>query len=62
MIGTFTNGVLRITNNNKGFCGSEITEHEVKRLSKEVIQAIKNDETIVATDESVNNEKKWEGH
>ena len=42
LIGTFTKGALRITNNNKEFYGSELTEREGKILSEEVIQYIKN--------------------
>ena len=53
--------VLRITNNIKEFYGAELTEHGSERLNEEVIQAIKNNEAIVATDVSVKNEK-WEGH
>ena len=44
-------------NNNKEFYGSELTENEGKRLSEEVIQAIKNNEAIEATDASFKNEK-----
>ena len=57
VIGTFTKGLLRIKNNNKEFYGLELTEYQVKRLSKEVIQSIENNEVIAATDASVKNEK-----
>ena len=56
MIGTFTKGVLRIINNDKEFFSSEPIEVEVKRLSEEAIQAIKNNEAMTATDASVKNE------
>ena len=57
MIGTLKKGVLRITNNNKWLCGSELTQYESKPLSEEVMQAIKNNEAIVATDASFKNDK-----
>ena len=44
VIRTFIKGVLRITNDNKGFYGSDVTEYEGKRLSEEVMKAIKNNE------------------
>ena len=57
MIGKFTKGVLIIKINNKEFYGSKLIEHEGKRLSNEVIQAITNNEAMVATDVKVKNKK-----
>ena len=57
VIGTFKKGVLIMINNDKEFHSSEPTEVEVKRLSEEVIQAIKNNEAIAATDALAKNIK-----
>ena len=54
---TFTKGVLRNTSNNEEFFRSEPTDFVGARLSEEVIQAIKNNEAIAATDVSVKDEK-----
>ena len=56
MIGTFTKAALRIINNNKEFYSSEPIEVEGKRLSEEVIQAIKNNEAMSAIDALVKDE------
>ena len=53
VIGTFTKGVLRITSNNKEFVRSKPTDFVGTQLSEEIIQAIKNNEAIAATDASV---------
>ena len=53
---TFMKGVLRIKNDNKGFYSFDVREYEVKRLSKEVMKDIKNNEAIGVTDASVMNE------
>ena len=56
VIGKFTNGALRMINNNKYFFSSEPIHVEGKRLSEEVIQAIMNNEAIAETDASVKDE------
>ena len=53
VIGTFTKGVLRNTSNSEEFVRSEPTDFVGTRLSEEVIQAIKSNEAIEATDVSV---------
>ena len=54
---TFTKGVLRNTSNNEEFFRSEPTDFVGTRLSEELMQAIKNNEAIKATDSSVKDEK-----
>ena len=49
VIGTFTKGVLKITSNDEEFVTSEQTEFEGTRLSDEVMQAMKKNEAIAAT-------------
>ena len=49
-LGVFKNGYLRIIENDKEFIGNEIIEEEVKILSEDAMQAIKNKEANAATD------------
>ena len=55
-IGTFSNGVLRIIDNDKDFLSSEPTDAEGKKLSEDVIQAINNYEAAAAIDAPVKDE------
>ena len=57
VIGTFAKGELRITSNDKEFLRIELIEGDGARLSAEVMQAMKNNEEIAATDASVKEEK-----
>ena len=50
VLGVFKNGGLGIIENDKEFIGNEIIEEEVKGLSEDVMQGIKNKEANVATD------------
>ena len=53
VIGIFTHGVLRIIDNDKDFISEDAIEEEVKKLTDDVIQDIKNNEATSATDASV---------
>ena len=55
-IGTFTNGVLRIIDNDKEFTRSEPMQVEGKTLSDDVVQAIKSNGAIASTEASFKDE------
>ena len=52
VIGTFTNGILRIINNDKDFINEDAIVEKVKKVNDDIVQAIKNKEANEATDES----------
>ena len=56
MIRAFTNGVLITIDNDKYFIREDTIVEEVKKLSDDVIQAIKNKEANSVTDASAKND------